>query len=306
MRYAALFFPRLAIQLARRTNPELGARPLGLISGEGDAGLLSAVSVEATADGVEPGMTPLQARQRCSGIMIEPDNARTGIETLESLVTILKARTTTNVAIVSRNEIVVSLEGMEAQFADEGAAALGLAGIARSWTMLDVRTAVASTIEEASCAARRARRFPAICPLREDASANLPVYEPIAASFGWEAPASAAVAESRLARMVSGLSPAFEAYGQSYREVRIELEHGPYRRTLVLRPDAPLLSAVEALRLIRGKVDPAGLEGVTSLRVVCAAPGPSVEILPWRAPVARFHELSGPAVPIQRRLLRAS
>lgn len=307
MRFVALLFPRLAIQLARRANPELAGRPLGLIAGEGDGALLAAVSVEATADGVEAGMTCLQARQRCPGIVIEPDDATRSLAALEAVVSILKSRTTTNVAIVSRNEIVLSLEGTEHQFADEGAAALALVGLARSWSGLDVRAAVASSIEEATCAVRTARRFPVICPPASEADApSLPVYEPVSVAFRWQAPVSAAEVEARIARMVPALESVAEAYGQSYREVLVELEQGPYRRALALRPLAPIHTAAEALALVRDRLQAEAIEGATAVRVTLSQPGPSVRLEPWRAPVARFHQLAGPAVPIQRRLLRAS
>ena len=307
MRFVALLFPRLAIQLARRANPDLAGHPLGLIAGEGDGSLLAAVSVEATADGVEAGMTGLQARQRCPGIVIEPDDASRSLATLDAVVSILKSRATTNVAIVSRNEIVLSLEGTEPQFADEGAAALALVGLARSWSGLDVRCAVASSVEEAACAARTARRFPVICPPTSEADAPvLPVYEPVSVGFRWEQPVSAAAVEARIARMIPALESVAEAYPQSYREVVVELERGPYRRAIALRPAAPIHTAGEALVLVRNRLQAEAFEGATSVRITLSQPGPSVRLEPWRAPVARFHQLAGPAVPVQRRLLRAS
>ncbi|MEO8540877.1 MAG: hypothetical protein ABI577_14140 [bacterium] len=307
MRYVALLFPRLGIQVARRVHPELAGHPFALVAGQGDSGLLSAVSVEATAHGVEPGMTCLQAGQRSAGIAMEADNAGQCLAALEAAVTILRGRATTNVAIVSRNEIVVSLEDLDSQFADEGAAALAFAGLLRNRTGFDVRVAVASTVREARCAAKTARRFPVICTPDELAGPEaLPQYEPLAASFRWEAPAGSEVVKARVRRMLVMLEGMASECAQSFREVRIELEHGPYRRAIALRPAAPIHSAREAMDLVQAKLDASALEGATSIRVVLDGAGPSVEVLPWRAPVAQLHQVSGPAVPIQRRLLRAS
>ena len=190
MRFVALVFPRLAVQLARKANPELIGKPFGLLSGTGDAGILSVVSVESTAAGIEAGMTSLQARQRCPRIVIEADNPTQCLEALDAVVSIVRTRATSNVAIVSREAIVVELSGTELQFAGEAAAAQGLLALARSWSGLDVRAAVASSISEALCKARTARRHPVICEPRDvESGEQLHAYEPVAASFSWEKPA---------------------------------------------------------------------------------------------------------------------
>lgn len=307
MRFVAMVFPRLAVQLARKANPELIGKPFGLLSGTGDAGILSVVSVESTAAGIEAGMTSLQARQRCPRIVIEADNPTQCLEALDEVVSIVRTRATSNVAIVSREAIVVELSGTEGQFAGEAAAAQGLLALARSWSGLDVRAAVASSISEAICKARTARRHPVICEPRElEDVEQLPAYEPVAASFSWEKPADAATVSTRIARTLGSLDAVLGAYGHSYRQVRLELEHGPYRRTVSVRPPAPIHFSDEALAALQHRIDAASLEGVTSFRVVLDEAGPSVHVDPWRAPVAQLHSLSGPAVPIQRRLLRAS
>lgn len=307
MRFVALVFPRLAIQLARKANPELIGKPFGLFSGTGDSALLAVVSVEATAAGVEPGMTGLQARQRCARMVIESDNPAHCLQTLDAVASILRTRATSNVAIVSREAIVVELSQTETQFADDAAAARGLLALARSWSGLDVRAAVASSISEALCSARTARRHPVVCePVDVPHDGQLPTYEPVAASFQWETPMDAATVAARISRAVGALHPVLSAYGHSYRQVRLELEHGPYRRTISVRPSAPIHFADEAIGLLQQRVDTATLEGVTAFRVVLDEAGPSVHVDPWRAPAAQLHSLSGPAVPIQRRLLRAS
>lgn len=306
MRFAVLSFPRLPIQLARRANPALCGKPVGLVRGEGDGSLLAAVSVEATADGVEPGMTALQARQRCPGIELLPDAPARSLDALDAVISIIRTRATTNVAILSRNEIALSLEGLEARFADEGAAALAIAAMARSWSALDARVAVASTIAEAACAARKARRFPVIVPPSTDSVDSLPVYEPVAAAFTWPAPASAAEVDARTVKLAGSLEAAMDAYRQSYREIVVELTYGPYRRALRVQPEQPVHTAAEALAAIRRRLPATELDGVSAIRIMLGRPGPALNVDPWRSPVATIHQLVGPAVPVQRRLLRAS
>jgi stage V sporulation protein SpoVS len=306
MRVLALVFPRLGIQLARANHPEPAGRPFALLSGEGDAAMLSTVSVEATADGVEPGMTALQARQRCPGITLEADNARECIERLESITSILQTRATNSVAIVSRNAVAVSIDGTERQFGDESAAAHAILGVARSWSGLDVRAAVASTVDEAVCAASKARRFPVMCPDSGIEQVTLPRYEPLSVSFDWEGPASATVASARLNRMLGSLQQLMSGYGASYRRITVEAEHGPYRWAFGIRPSQPIHTSAEVAELLRGKLDDGRLEGLTSLRITLEGAGPAVLVAPWRAPTATLHQLAGPAVPLQHRLLRAS
>lgn len=306
MRYLVLSFPRLSVQLARKADAVLAGRAFALVDGEGDAALLSCVSVEATADGVEAGMTSPQARQRCPGIDLDVERPGRSLALLESVVDMIRLRATTNVAIVSRNGIVLELRGLDRQFPDEGTAATSLLGLVRSRTWLDVRCAVASSIAEASCAARTARRFPVLCPEREAPAESLPEFEPLSASFAWEVPVSAAAAGERLGRLAASLDTAAHEYGQSYREVLVELEYGPYRRAFSLRPEAPIHTAAEALALIRARIAGGEFDGVTALRLTLSRPGPDVRVQPWRAAVATIHQLSGPAVPVQRRLLRAS
>jgi hypothetical protein len=105
--------------------------------------------------------------------------------------------------------------------------------------------------------------------------------------------------------MLGGLQPLLDGYSSSYREVHIELAHGPFRTAYLLRCDTPIHNATEAIDLIRARFS-GDLEGVKELRVTLHGVGPGVKVAPWRAPMATVHELSAPAVPVQRRLLRAS
>ncbi|MGE3073251.1 MAG: hypothetical protein AB7N24_04095 [Dehalococcoidia bacterium] len=306
MRVLSLFFPRLGIQLARSATPSLAGRPLGLLAGEGDGALLAAVSVEATADGVEAGMTALQARQRCPGIALERDNARECLEQLEAVASILRTRTTSNVAIVSRNSVALSLSGLEVRFANEEAAASAISALARSWSGLDVRAGIASTLARAECAARKARRYPQIEPDAGVTQFELPRYEPVTGRYAWETPASGPEVVSRINRLLGTMQPVIESAGRSFRNIRIEVEHGPYRSAMVLKGSQPLHRAAEASELVRSRIAELALAGTTAISVTLDAIGPSVSVEPWRATVATVHQLSGPAVPVQRRLLRAS
>ncbi len=305
MRTLVLYLPRLGIQLARREDPASVGRPLALLAGKGDGALVAGASVEATLSGIECGMTAMDARHRCPGIAFQADNARQCLERLEALTDILRTRATTSVAIVSRNAIGVSLAGLEARFADEGSAAHAIVALARSWSGFDVRAGVADNLGDALGAARSARRFPVLEQGGSHEPDSLPSYEPVACSFHWPAPVSTADADARLGRMLGGLQPLLAEYGHSYRAVRVELERGAHHRSIVLRPEQPIHRAAEALELLRARLEPAQLEGVTRLRVQLELPGPSVEVEPRRNPVARVHEMV-PAVPVQRRLLRAS
>ena len=306
MRVLSLFFPRLGIQLARNANPLLAGRPLALLAGEGDEGLLSIVSCEATAAGVEPGMTALQARQRCPGITLERDNAGECLERLEAVVAILRTRATTNVAIVSRNSLALSLDDIRPRFADETSAATSITALARSWSGLDVRAAVAGTVEQAESAARKARRFPLIQPDEGVSQHQLPRYDPISASFAWDSPVSAETARVRIARLVGTLQPVLETQARSYRAIRLDIEHGAYRSSVVLRTSQPMHRASDALELLRSRTAHLELDATTAVRITLESVGPSVLVEPSRPTIASVHQLAGPAVPLQRRLLRAS
>ena len=305
MRILALTFPRLGVQLLREASPEFTGRPIALIAGDGDSALVSTVSCEATKDGVEPGMTVDQARQRCPGIAFERDNARECLERLESMGSILKTRATTSVAIVSRNAIALSLDGFAKRFADESAAAQAVLGIARNWSGLDVRGAVGSNLEDALAASRTARRFPVVLAETETTDVRLPRFEPVGAAHRFHAAAAAKDVSGRLGRMAASLEALLAANPASYRRVTLEIERGAYRTAFVCRPTQPIHRASEALEFLRGRVATADLEGATAVHLRLDAPGPAVVAEPWRAAAATVHQLA-PAVPVQRRLRLAS
>ena len=305
MRILALTFPRLGVQLLREASPEFTGRPVALLSGDGDSALVSTVSCEATKDGVEPGMTVDQARQRCPAIAFERDNARECLERLESMISILRTRATTSVAIVSRNAIVLSLDGFGGRFSDESAAAQAVLGIVRNWSGLDVRGAVGSNLEDALSASRTARRFPVVLDEGRTADGRLPGFEPISAAHRFGGPAAAKDVTARLSRMAASMEALLAANPASYRRVTLEIERGAYRTAFVCRPTQPIHRASEALELVRSRVAPADLEGATAVHLRLDGPGPSVVVEPWRAAAATVHQLA-PAVPVQRRLRLAS
>lgn len=309
MRTLVVFFPRLGIQVLRRRRPELAGRPAGLLLAAGEGSLLSAVSVEATASSVEPGMTPDQARQRCPAIAIEPDNTGACFDLLEEFVSIIRSRATTNVAILSRDAICLSLDGLDRHFAGELAAASAMLSLARSWTGLDARSGVADSAGEALCAARSARRFPVIRPASPNTTAAaLPAYEPLSVKVRFATPASAEVAAARLTAAIASLQPVMDGYAQDYRTVRLELAFdGQTAPTATAAHSArPLHSAAEVAALVRDRIDPARLEGVTTVRLVLDRPCPLTAVAPWRPAVAALHQRPAPTAPFQRRLLRAS
>ncbi len=283
MRTLCLLFPRLGIQIARRENPGIRGRPAGLITGDGDTGLISVVSVEATAAGVETGMTPEQATERCPAIVFERDNAGACLGELERMASILHVKATTDVAIVSRDAVAIGLGGLGCQFADESAAANALAQLARSWTGLDVRAGVGSTVEAGLAAARTARRYPVICP--EDGPGEaLPVMpSEVSGSVRLQPGQEWARAGALLDRLTMGL----QVYGLSFREVVIEVERPSGGASMRIRSDAPLHAGAEALALIRDRAGSGALAGASALRVSLRRVGPRVRVDPWRPATTR-------------------
>ena len=306
MRLLALVFPRLGTQLARRGDSSLNGRPLVLVTGSGEGALVSVPSVEATAGGVETGMTLSQARERVPSLVEVPDNAGECLDALDDLASILRTNATTNVAIVSRDAIVVSLEGLETRFDGESGAALALARFARMWSGLDVRAGVAGTVDGALQAARTARRFPVICSDETQDEVLPHTQDGFAVRLRWESPQRASAVESRLARALSTLETVMDETPASYRGVSVELTKGPGSERWNLRAAQPMHTAAEVFDLIRSRVSAYSMEGATALRIRLERRGPDVRVNPWRRPVATMHALAGPAVPVQPRLRLAS
>lgn len=306
MRLLALVSPRLGIQLVRRADSALSGRPIALLAGEGETALVALPSVESTAGGIETGMTIAQARERVPALVTLPDNAGECLDALEDLASILRTNATPSVAIVSRDTILVSLEGLEGRFDGESGAANALVRFARMWSGLDIRAGVAGSVEGAIQAARTARRFPVICPEIADAEPLPRTADILAARTSFNAPQSASSVETRLARALATLETAMEAVPASYREVRFELTTNGRVNRWTLRAPQPVHTAAEAFDLVRTRVPADALEGATAFAITLRKPGPDTRVNPWRRPVATMHTLAGPAVPVQHRLRLAS
>jgi len=306
MRLLALVSPRLGIQLARRADSTISGRPIALLSGEGETALVALPSVESTAGGVETGMTIAQARERVPALVTLPDNAGDCLDGLEDLASILRTNATPNVAIVSRDTILLSLEGLEDRFDGESGAANALVRFARMWSGLDIRAGVAGTVEGAIQAARTARRFPVICPDTADAEPLPRTADALAARAAFSAPQPASAVETRLARALATLETAMEAVPASYREVRFELTTSGRVNRWTLRAPQPVHTAAEAFDLVRTRIPADAFEGGSAFAITLRKPGPDTRVNPWRRPVATMHTLAGPAVPVQHRLRLAS
>jgi hypothetical protein len=306
MRLLCLVFPRLGIQLARREEPALAGRPTVLLAGDGEAALVALASVEATAAGIETGMTAAQARERCPAVTVARDNAGGCLDELASIASILRARATTDVAIVSRDAVMLSLGGLDDRFADEAAAAGALARLARSWTGLDVRAGVAGTVEGAMALARTARRFPAVCRAQGEHE-PLPVHPGrLAARVSWAGAKSGEDVRVKLEELLGKLETGLAVYGLSFREVTIEVTRPSGSLAYRLPSGTPLHGAADALELILARVGSGALSGAMGVEVAAGRIGPSVRVEPWRPAVANVHALAGPAVPVQRHLRLAS
>ncbi len=306
MRLLCLVFPRLGVQVARLKDPSLSGRPVVLLAGEGEGALVTVASVEATAAGVEAGMTASHARERCPAVAVVRDNAGECLDGLEAIASILRTRATTDVAIVSRDAVAVSLSGLDDRFDGEAAAAAGLARLARSWSGFDVRAGVAGSLDGAMAIARTARRFPAVCREEGAATGGLPLYPgTIAARASLAGVASAAEAGAKLDALLAKLETAIEVHGLSFREVTIEVMRPSVDRAYRLTSETPLHRAAEARALILSRLGPAVVAGASGLAVAARRIGPSVRVEPWR-PAAKVRALADAAAPVQRHLQLAS
>lgn len=308
MRLLCLFFPRLAIQLARRRDPGLAFRPLVTLFGDGDAALVSDASTEASNAGVAIGMLASVARGRCPAASFLPDNAGECLDVLERAAAILRLRATPTVAIAGRDHLFIDLAGTESRFASEAEAAARLASIVRGWTGCEVRAGVASSRPAALAAARQARRFATVAPPADVIEPPLPPLhdDALRAAFRWDAAPGPVAARARLVRMLTTLQSVLEARDQSFRDVALELGHDSgAAATVRFRSPAPLHRAVDALQLLGGRLPDEVLAGVTTLTVVFERLGPAVRIQPLRRECRTAPVLAAPVRPLQHRLLRA-
>ena len=70
MRLACVLVPDFPLQALRRSAPDLAEAPLAVACGPSPRDVVVAVSAEAAAFGVRPGMTSAQARQAFSGVLV--------------------------------------------------------------------------------------------------------------------------------------------------------------------------------------------------------------------------------------------
>ena len=306
MRLLCLVFPRLAIQLARRAHPELQRRPLVLLAGQGDFALVAAWSVEAAVTGVEAGMLATTARSRCPNATVLPYEAAAQLDVLEDAVSILRRRATPAVAIGGPDHVFVDLARLEAVFAGEQAAAVGLSGFVRSWTGLDVRAGVGSTRSSALVVARSALQNPVVAS--DDATpAERLVVEPdatLSAGTCWPESCDAREFRLRLVRLCARLETVLRAREESFRSISVEVTgpSGPVCRH-ALASRAPMHTASEALSLIGPALDHWRPNGITHVELSLSRLAPEFLVRPTErsVPLAQGrvrHE-------VQRRLVRA-
>jgi hypothetical protein len=277
-----------------------------LLASDGEASLVTVASVEASAAGIERGMTASQAHERCPAAMAVRDNANACLDELERMASMLRMRATTDVAIVSRDALIVSLRGLDDLFPDEAAAATAIVRLARSWTGLDVRAGVADTAERATALARTARRFPAICQVTGPGEVLPALPDSLAGRMHWRGEADPEAAGDRLLGVLRKLEAAVEVHGLIFREVSLEVARPSGSLVYRLRCGVPLHGAAEAHQFILARLGTAVLSGATGVEVVLGRLGPAVRVEPWRPAVTRVHALAGPAVPVQRHLQLAS
>ena len=296
MRILVVAAPRLSVQLARRAEPGLRGRPAATVQEFGGEPLVAVPSVEASAAGVQPGMTLAEARSRCPALAWAPARPGAELDALERLAAVLRRKATPAVAVVSREAVAVDLAGLEGRFADERSAGTALLGLARAWLGLDVRGAVADTVEEGLAAARAARRCLAICEAR-GARGMLPRAEGLAVRLaGGVSAVRAAAGAERLGQLLA-------AWGLSCRGLAVTAETGTGVRRWRLRAPAPLHHGHELAALLRPLAGE--LDGAAEVTIAVTGAGPAVGVTPWRPAAAPRQRAALPARPAQRRLALA-
>ncbi|PFG72940.1 hypothetical protein [Tepidiforma thermophila] len=297
MRILVIEAPRLSVQLARRAEPGLRGRPAATVQEPGGEPLVAAVSPEAEAAGVQPGMTLAEARSRCPALAWAPARPGAELHALERLAAVLRRKATPAVAVVSREAVAVDLAGLEGRCADERAAGTALLGLARAWLGLEVRGAVADTVEEGLAAARAARRCLAVCEAR-GARGTLPRAEGLAVRL------AGGVTADRAAAGAERLGQVLAAWGLSCRGLDVTAEAQAGARRWRLRAAGPLHSGRELAALLRPLAGE--LDGLAEVTIAAAGAGPSFEVAPWRPAAAPRDRAALPARPVERGLALAS
>lgn len=309
MRLLCLYFPRLSVSLARREGPLLAGRPVVLASGAGDHALVAGASVEAAMMGIAIGMSAEAARNRCPAAAVLPDNGTASLEALDQVAAILRARATPNVAIVSREHIILDLSGLESRFLDEATAAARLASLVREWSGLEVRAGVADTADEARKAAHCARRLPRVAKSTGAMAQPVGTYDAARAISGrivFPVPPDARTARAQLLKLINRLQLLLEGRNESARRLRLTLDRGSRAETLVLDATAPMHTSADVLQLLAGYTSDAIFARVSGLAAAFEKLGPAVRV--ERQPLPAGHSaptVMAPVRPVQHRLLRA-
>jgi nucleotidyltransferase/DNA polymerase involved in DNA repair len=287
MRLLCLFLPRLPLQVVLRERPLLRGKPVILLSGHGDEAPVSASSPEASAEGVLPGMSAGQARQRCPRAIFLPDTAGECLDVLERLASILRVRATPLVALGGRDHLFMDLEGIAG---DESSAAANLAALVRAWSGFEVRAGIAPTRAEALEAARPARGLPVVFPPGEQATE--PPIEPfgpreLAATVHLPATRSELAFRAAIVRVLGALQPLLEGRRECFREVRLDVESPDGAVSVSARSPQPVHAALDALDLLSGRLASLTPAGPAMLRVTLARLGPDVRVRPCAATASR-------------------
>lgn len=305
MRVLCLYVPRPGIQLVQRANPELAGRPVALLEGEGD----DARVVAASSPEIPPGLTAGQARRRFPGLRFLPDNAAACYEELDRLASIIHANATPLVAIGGRDHLFVDIRGLGGRFGDEPGIAKGLAGMARTWSALDVRVGIAGSRAEALAAARTARRGPLCIQGGGAAAAQEPPVigaraETLAGGIRLAGIATGQGRRNAIVRAVRRLAILARGRGEVPRCVAVRVDAGGASTWRVIRPGAPLTSECAILDAVLALAGDA-LDAASAMRIELRSLVPLPAEVPGTAPVQR-REAPAPAMRRGRQLMLAA
>ncbi|MBI5948969.1 MAG: hypothetical protein HY875_12595 [Chloroflexi bacterium] len=281
MRTLCLYLPRLATSLAVRQRPQAEGLPVALLAGTGADALVSAVSSEAAAAGLIPGMAAGEARRRCPNAAFLPDNAAASLDEIERLAGIVATYATPLVAAGGRDHLFVSLDGLEARFGDESTAAARIATRARAWAGSDVRAGVGSSRALALRAARCAHRYPLVDDQAADAEPPLPAFRaaPESLTASTKLPAPLAVEHLDTALGAFARRTDILLGGRSFRRVEVEVTTPEGTFALRAAPLQPLHSVAEALALVGPRLSAAaGVTEAKAVRLTLGALAPDVRV----------------------------
>jgi len=281
MSIACIYFPRLGLQLALQHRAVPLGRPLALLAGHGDAGIVAVTSPEAAARGVLVGMPSLQARRICRDIAFLPDNAGACLDALDRVALILRKRTTGDVALGGRNHLLVTISD-DGDVETHGA---HLVEIARAWTGFDARLGTGETATQAVAAARDRRRMrDVVSPEGVAAVESLPRYEPLAAEVRIGPGRGGTLAtRTALRKLAAGLGAALDARRESFRSARLTLDIAGRPSETRLRPGAAFHHPDEVLPALERALAACDGMDIRGIRLEVGDIGPSVAVTPCAA-----------------------